>query len=299
MNWQTIFACDENSRKAVAIGQRLGVPYTRTLLPQIEVTVKNNSIGINEPEIIRIDQDGMGMIAISGVIWDCGLYLADFLCSSHIVSHIDTSYFEDEKSVIENLNTVCLESVLDIGCGTGICGVVAGKLGAKLVVFTDAVFTDAFEANLDMMLQQSKSHVEKNGPQSFHGVKWTWSKDANDEIPLIITHGCKENGELLSQSALCWSTVLCSDVLYEKSNLPALQLLLKRLSFYKMILAYKKRHDEAEQAFFEELSTWCHIFIVPKESIEPINLPTRNVDENLFVLVVVPFCFQAITRNFL
>lgn len=302
MEWRTIFS-DDGGKKTIPIGQRLGVPYTRTLLPELEIEIMNASLGMVDPARVTIDQDGMGMIGISGVIWDCGLYMADFLSSAHIMqAPISMSSSPDMNEVLSNLMTISLVSVLDIGCGTGICGVVAAKLGAKQVVFTDSVFTDAFEFNLDTIKNDSSatcSETDSSPKPVFDAVKYRWSENASEEIPQLLTYGCKSqpSENINDSNPICWETVLCSDVLYEKSCLPALQLLLKRLHFRKLVLAYKKRHDEPERIFLEELSTWCHLLIVPKDEIISRNLPANNVDENLFILIAVPHADQISNRG--
>ena len=279
MSWETIFS---STKKAVAVGQRLGVPYTRTLLPQLEIRIMNESLGLQEPKIVSVDQDGMGMIGISGVIWDCGLYMADFLCSAHISNeaHPPTANVEeDSASALNNLN---LTSVLDIGCGTGICGVVAGHLGAKQIVFTDSVLTDAFEWNLETLKGSLAADSRRAEP-----LKWRWPDDDSSPLPELLVKGV-ELADEVDGKEFHWDTVLCSDVLYEKACLPALQLLLRRLKFRKLVLAYKKRHDEPEREFFAELATWCRVRLFPKELITSINLPPQNVDENLFILIISP-----------
>lgn len=279
MSWETIFASE---KKAVAVGQRLGVPYTRTLLPQLEIRIVNESLGLREPKVVSVDQDGMGMIGISGVIWDCGLYMADFLCSAHISNDAHPRAVSGEDDSPSALATLNLTSVLDIGCGTGICGVVAGHLGAQQIVFTDSVLTDAFEWNLETLkgsLSADSRHAES--------LKWRWPDDDSSPLPELLTKGAQLADEADGKE-FYWDTVLCSDVLYEKACLPALQLLLRRLKFRKLVLAYKKRHDEPEREFFAELATWCHVRLFPKAHITSINLPPQNVDDNLFILIISP-----------
>lgn len=295
MEWQRIFE-DDGTGKKVAVGQRLGVPYTRTLLPQLEIAISNESIGLNEPITVSIDQDGMGMIGISGVVWDCGLYMADFLCSASIrYDQHDGELTRNREDILHQLALLDLTSVLDIGCGTGICGVVAGHLGAKKVVFTDSVFTDAFEWNMDTLrnaLSPENRFVDS--------IKWRWPESVSEDIPSLLIRGISDTSTSvgpIGEDIFTWGTIICSDVLYEKACLPSLQLFLKRLCFHKLVLAYKRRHDEPEQAFFQELSSWCHVLIMPKDQIISRNLPSTNVDDNLFILIVVPFNQNVASRG--
>ena len=67
---------------------------------------------------IHQDPQGLWSGGIGATVWDAGLVLS--------------KYFEaNSKTLIEN------KSVLEIGSGTGLVGMVCAKLGAKSVLFTD------------------------------------------------------------------------------------------------------------------------------------------------------------------
>jgi hypothetical protein len=202
-----------------------------------------------EEKKFEIYQDGFGMIGISGVVWDCGLYLADFLCSTNFNSEILGSSFS------------ALENVLDIGCGTGIGGLCALFLGAAHVTFNDQIICESLESNIDQFGQSSKVEF----------VKWKWSTE--EDLPISLAN------------IPSWDLVLCSDVLYDNKSLGSLNSVIQRLRFNKLVIAYKKRHGEYEREFFEELSNGYDIQIVPPQFISPINLPSNLVD-GLYIIVI-------------
>jgi predicted nicotinamide N-methyase len=239
-HWREMFTtADQKSHSAV--GHRLGVPFTRTLAEF--VTIKVTTIGYQAIEK-NIYQDGSGMIGISGVVWDCGLYMIDFL----------QSRCHDYLTIFPS------SSILDIGCGTGICGIAALLLGARQVCFSDHVLTDSLDANLDSLDEMLK-------PRSVT-VKYSWSD--YDNVPEVMKSH--------------FDFVLCSDCLYDVKCHDHLLKTLQQLSFTKLIIAYKKRHDEHELLFFEQLSTWCDINVKTKDLNPADNLPANLVDDTLFIL---------------
>jgi uncharacterized membrane protein YadS len=87
-----------------AIGSRLGIDFMRAQSESLAINVYSKQLSLQQSHI--------GMLGISGVIWDCGLLMADFLCT----------YFGEERPRISSLR---LDRMLDLGCGTGICGLTA------------------------------------------------------------------------------------------------------------------------------------------------------------------------------
>ena len=59
-------------------------------------------------------------VGLGAVVWDCGLILGKV-----IEKFLSFDKFLDERSV------------LDMGCGTGLCGLLASFCGASRVVLTD------------------------------------------------------------------------------------------------------------------------------------------------------------------
>ena len=129
-NWMNIiFDVDQSE-----IGQRLGVPFMRAQADSIDININllnksssstttssssttttsssSTSTSTSSFDIdnlkVSINQTSMGLLGISSVVWDAGLYLIDFLIHEYNYMNVN------------NCNK--LGRVLDIGCGTGICG---------------------------------------------------------------------------------------------------------------------------------------------------------------------------------
>jgi len=135
-NWMNIiFDVDQSE-----IGQRLGVPFMRAQADSIDININllNKSLSSSSTSTsssssttttssststttststssfdidnlkVSINQTSMGLLGISSVVWDAGLYLIDFLIHEYNYMNVN------------NCNK--LGRVLDIGCGTGICG---------------------------------------------------------------------------------------------------------------------------------------------------------------------------------
>ena len=86
-------------------GVRLGVSYLRTLKDSISISIRLDDSSTLDLEISQVS---MGPMAISSVVWDAGLYLVDFLESN---AHIDL------------VDRIELGKTLELGTGTGICGI--------------------------------------------------------------------------------------------------------------------------------------------------------------------------------
>ena len=109
------------------IGQRLGVPFMRAQAESINVFIdidestsssssssSSSSLSLSDnaanSNIIEVSicQSSLGVLGISTVVWDAGLYLIDYLIHEQNLFNMNKEY--------------SLGCVLDIGCGTGICG---------------------------------------------------------------------------------------------------------------------------------------------------------------------------------
>lgn len=260
MDWRIIFERWENG-KPLAIGQRLGVPFMRTLSPTLDIKISSEATG-HVLEIISVRQDGMGSEGISGVVWDAGLYMVDFLCSCH--TNVQESILAGDASPL-HLN---LSSVIDIGCGTGVCGLAVAKMGARNVLLTDGVFTDSLTVNLSQLSEEQLSGTRT--------IEWLWSVENSLPAEFELAEGGR------------WGTILCSDVLYDSKCLDSLQAVLRRLRFERLLISYKMRHPVAEKAFLEQLELWCEVVVIPHELITPLNLQSNPVTDALYIISATP-----------
>lgn len=220
------------------IGQRLGISFVESQKESVVVQIRGHGA-------VEIAQSPLGMMAISGVVWDCGLLMVDYL---HTQQHAP------------------LGRTLDLGCGTGVAGIAARLLGAESVCFSDTLQA---EPCLLENLQQNEAFVP------FH-----WS-DA--EVPAALLQQSPEDS-----TPLVWDTLLLSDVLYEAKSHEPLMRVLQNLRFRRMAIAYKRRHDDAERRFFEQLETWCICRVVPTNAITLHNITHAQATAGLYIIEASP-----------
>ena len=63
------------------IGHRLGVPFLRSIKETIDILIleENKDQNSKPSKVLTITQSSLGCFGISGIVWDCGLLLIDFL----------------------------------------------------------------------------------------------------------------------------------------------------------------------------------------------------------------------------
>lgn len=269
----------------------------------------------------------MGVMAISGVAWDAGLYLVDLLVQlstskrfHEVDNHqpIDDDHAKDNKilSIDNDINhdntTSYLNSsiddfsfgcTLDIGCGTGIGGITALLLGAEYVLFTDMHKRSCLDDTLNQLQQQL---IDKT---AFVSYEWDdivvderikscqYMMGTSDDYGDMDDNGNKKHSNS-SSSDNCssdrgnyqikhWDTVICSDLLYEASNHMKLLHVLQGIKFNRAFISYKKRHHIPEAEFFRCLSQTFDIFLCDPKSITLNNLPSSALS-GLYLLLIIP-----------
>jgi SAM-dependent methyltransferase len=240
------------------LGQRLGVSYTKAQQDEIEIHIND--------EVVSILQSSLGVVAISGVVWDAGLLIVDFLVwissnhiSYNIIGDTDSRFYSRYFS-----EPVVLGKVLDLGCGTGVAGIAACKLRASSVIFSD--YRCTCEDNIASYIDGINARF----------VEYDWTRPLIDELKLVDVDG--------RQEVLTWDTVLCSDVVYENKLLGPLFERLSELAYRRLIITYKRRHDEQEREFFEKLSSICDLCVLKPENFPLVNLPITST-QGLYVVL--------------
>jgi predicted nicotinamide N-methyase len=248
-----------------AIGSRLGIDFMRAQSESLAINVYSKQLSLQQSHI--------GMLGISGVIWDCGLLMADFLCT----------YFGEERPRISSLR---LDRMLDLGCGTGICGLTAlYSKSTSSVVFSDSVVSSILEDNIDDVKEQLRAAgCSSSQDVNTATVQHNW---ASSEIPHEVMYGHTIVENCCNQDAsFVWDCIICSDVLYEHKSHDALMQLLMRLSFRTVFLSYKKRNEQYEQLFFSRLMTWCDVYWVDPSKLHLANVSAKQLT-GLYLFIVV------------
>ena len=232
------------------IGQRLGVSYLQSNKEYVVLIVNGHQM--------KLYQTSMGILAISGVVWDAGFCLADFLVANQ---------------------TYADGMILDVGCGTGVCGIAALLLGSSSVTFTDAFQPPSLDDNLSQLCAQFRSRA--------NFIPFDWSAEVVCSQLIGPSAALISSLNLDGTDPLSWDTVLCSDLLYDQKAHEPLIRTLKQIRFKKAIFAYKRRHDTPERFFFRSLSTFCTINVVMPDTFPLCNLPISAIS-GLFIIIATP-----------
>jgi predicted nicotinamide N-methyase len=257
------------------IGSRLGIDFIKAQAETLTLRI------YSEP--LEIQQSHMGVLGISGVVWDCGLLMVDFLCT----------YFGRSRNS-GSLSSPILSNVLDLGCGTGVCGLAALYSGsARYVTFTDAVISSVLDENIHTVLEKMGESVTNVGGCCSNPcctVKYEWSSETVPDLVLPSssnTEGVSSTADVPhTGSTHEWDAVLCSDVLYEQRSHDALMDLLMKLKFKMLLLSYKTRHEVPELRFFERLLEWCEVYKVDSSKLCMENITTKQLG-GLYLFVII------------
>ena len=162
---------------------------------------------------LELEQDAFNG-GISGVVYDASIRLAQYLADGGL---------ERELQLTDEIQH---GSVLELGCGVGLVGMVAAALGSK------AVLTDRSLASIEL----AKTNIRINGLMNYaDAVQWSWGSDPEE---LIETYGP-------------FQLLIASDVVYREELVPPLLTALRQLLVpgNLCLMAYSLRNSAAEQHF--------------------------------------------------
>ena len=273
---------DENSTSTAAIssmfgdatektsGSRLGISYVRAQKPILEVL-----LGTEIGQTLALAQDVADEEAISGVVWDAGLLMIDYLVTQKKNVKETWQALIPQPSTDPRTGSVFLTHippvryVLDLGCGTGVVGLVASALSSSSFSSSGSATVVYFSD------KPSTEHLAKSNMANSTAGSGTGGFDANSEASVSPSRTFIAFDWLSGEpppAALCcplgddscsWDIVYCSDVLYDDAvHIPLMQLL-QKIQFKKVVFSYKKRYPGPERTFFQLLHTWCDLRVVP------------------------------------
>lgn len=149
-------------------GNKLGISYVRSLQPLLEVKVGENLT-------ISVKQGSQQEIPF--VVWDAGLLLVDYICAAYKTQNIEI----ERTNKNDGSNKRCyLGNTLDIGCGSGVCGIAALALGAPFVLFTDACLSPHLHENICTVLCKGRGMPNSHSDDSTGSSSNAISTDGSD-----------------------------------------------------------------------------------------------------------------------
>jgi predicted nicotinamide N-methyase len=261
-------------------GSRLGISYVRAQKSHLEIFLDAES-----KKTLFLEQDVADEEAISGVVWDAGLLMIDYLIMMKDAQNINCRHTRLQKNKANE--QVCdsfpscmdLKSnrfVLDLGSGTGVVGISAFHI---LGQGTNVFFSDKSNAehlalqNIEQSVDFSgygrdvgEGHVKPDGAFNTNVstnstfIAYDWTSIFDPPLNLVSPYGDIDKA---------WDMVFCSDVLYDEAMHVPLMNLLKKIRCKKFVFSYKKRHHMHEKLFFQLLSSWCRLHVVEIEGEVP------------------------------
>ena len=161
--------------------------------------------------------------------------------------------------------------VIELGAGTGLCGLLLYHLKAKQVVLTDCDLENMKLLNSSKLLQEEGDDNIKNEKILIEYYNWMVPNEISDTFPTEVDY------------------VIASDVIYDASTaetfLNAIQYLCSnkyKSNPPKIIVSHQPRLSGVDDAFYEKLKDDCNFIL---NQIEPIH---GNPVANLFELIYDP-----------
>eukprot|EP01100_Stratorugosa_tubuloviscum_P004402 TRINITY_DN209_c0_g4_i1.p1 TRINITY_DN209_c0_g4~~TRINITY_DN209_c0_g4_i1.p1 ORF type:complete len:230 (-),score=81.97 TRINITY_DN209_c0_g4_i1:73-762(-) len=205
------------------------IPSSKRLSPIFSFEILNKNIELQQGMVSDID-------SIGKTVWDGGIVLS--------------KYFE--KKFVDIFKD---KNVLELGSGTGLAGITAGLLGAKITL------TDYDDGVLDLLRINSAKYLQ---PHQFRVIKYSWGEKAIDlQGP--------------------FDYIIGSDIIYYHNLAPLLQQSLIELATdnTEIILANDPFSVIIQNNFFTSIE---HVFTIEKIEIEEHHEIYRSEDISIFKL---------------
>jgi len=172
--------------------------------------------------------DGLG-----AVVWQCGEVLCNFFDMS-----------DKGKELIRDKN------VYDLGCGTGLVGIVISLCGAKRVVLSDR------KPIVELAKENVRCNLEQCAAARVEYENYEWKEEGTATVRMLEKQEQQQLEQQLEKH-LHHDVVIVSDGLYDHHSYPGLLSTIQRLlslnSATRFLFGYKMRHPLRENIFFQRL----------------------------------------------
>jgi len=125
---------------------------------------------------------------------------------------------------------------------------------------------------------QNIEQIPNNIQSKIKTIQFNWD---DEKIPEILVNSS------LSEENNVWDNIICSDLLYDSKYHTSLLRLISNLHFNRLILSYKRRHDNEEKKFFQLLNDKYSIKLVKSDTIDLKNLNKVSLS-GLHLLIITP-----------
>ena len=207
-----------------------------------------------------------GFDGLGAVVWQCGIALAHFLAEHHNLDDLISARGNDRKF------SEC--RVLDLGCGTGLVGLVAAACKAKNVVLSDRQEIVAYaRANIELNREQlGKEAANAVGIHEYEWCEETTKQENGNENSCSSIDPCDRNEN-------DFDLIICSDCFYDASSFPGLFATIERIAVDTkrracFLFGYKLRHAAREATFLKRLHSelGAHLRVFGQAAVAPRSL---------------------------
>jgi len=197
-------------------------------------------------------------------VWDCAIVLSKYLeansfcLNSFKITSLD--HFLNGKSVIE------------LGAGCGLCGIVASVLGASKVTITDIpnlIPLIRRNVHLNHEILSKKDNSKSILTDSGNDCTGKLLDDPNSHS--VIVSPLDWNDEKSCESFTLFDFILCSDLVFHKKTIDPLISTLLHLSHHEtcILMAHKDRHDDVDDSLASALQNNFECEEIDWESLHP------------------------------